>query len=108
MSHIPTITVQTLKQYYDTNPNTCILDVRELDEWQSGHIKGALHIPKDQVAAIVEEKIPDHNTAVYIHCKGGVRSLTAAQVMRDKGYTNVFSVEGGIMAWENAGYAVER
>ena len=108
MNNIQTIDVQTLKKYYDQEPDLCILDVRELDEWQDLHIKGALHIPKDEVITKIEEKIPDHNTPVYIHCRGGVRSLTAAQTMLDKGYTDVYSVNGGINAWANAGYPVEK
>ena len=108
MNHIKTIDVQTLKKYYDNQPDLCILDVRELSEWQEMHIKGALHIPKDQVSSRIALAIPNHNTPVYIHCRGGVRSLHAAQTMLEQGYTDVYSVDGGIIAWINAGYPIEK
>lgn len=104
---IKTIDVHQLKEMMANNSNLCLIDVRELDEWQEFHIAGALHIPKDNIASIASQ-IPNKNHSIYLHCKGGVRSLFAAQVLMDLGYQEVYSVDGGIIDWAVSGYPIEQ
>ena len=104
---VKTIDVHQLKQEMDSNPSLCLIDVRELDEWQEGHISGAIHIPKSNVVADVPKKMPDLKQAIYLHCKGGVRSFHAAEYLIDLGYQEVYSIDGGIMAWAHFGYPVK-
>lgn len=106
--NIKTIDVHQLKKLMETNPNLCLIDVRELEEWQEFHISGALHIPKDFIGSSIETRIPNKNLPIYLHCKGGVRSLFAAQVLLDLGYQEVYSVNGGIMDWAVSGYPIEQ
>ncbi|KGP63546.1 sulfurtransferase [Legionella norrlandica] len=105
---INTINVHELKDLMENQTNWHLIDVRELDEWESMHIRGALHIPKDCISFEIENKIPDKSRPIYLHCKSGVRSLYAAQCLIDLGYLEVYSVEGGIMAWATSGYPVEQ
>lgn len=104
---IKTISVDELKKQYDEIPNLCLIDVRELDEWQACHIPGAMHIPKDQLSSVIDVRMPDRTQPIYLLCRGGVRSLQAAQLLMALGYQQIYSVDGGIMDWSNAGYPIK-
>ena len=101
------ITVHDLKKRFDATPNICIIDVREDNEWEEQHIPGAMHIPKDEIAANITAKVPEQDRPIYLHCRGGVRSLSAANCLLDLGYKEVYSVEGGIVEWARSGYPVK-
>jgi rhodanese-related sulfurtransferase len=101
---VQTISVEKLKNHYDNDPNFCLIDVRELSEWQEAHIPKATLICKDAIREEIQKTVTDFNTPIYLHCKGGVRSMYAAQTLLELGYTNVYSVEGGIIAWAAAGF----
>ncbi len=105
--NVKTIDVHQLKNKMDTNPDLCLIDVRELDEWQEVRIPGAHHIPKDNIASHITSKVSDKSRPIYLHCRGGVRSLYAAQCLIDIGYEEVYSVDGGIMEWAMYGYPVK-
>ncbi|WED42297.1 rhodanese-like domain-containing protein [Legionella cardiaca] len=104
---IPTISVQELKKRLDADPALCLIDVRELSEWQILRIPHAIHIPKDELPNRISTHISDLNHPIYLHCKGGVRSLYAANCLLEMGYKKVYSVDGGIMEWTMFGYPVE-
>ena len=104
---IHTISVQELKKRRDTDPKLCLIDVREDHEWQAQRIPGALHIPKDNLTATIATTVPKHTQPIYLHCHAGVRSLYAAHCLLELGYKEVYSIDGGIAAWEKAGYAIE-
>lgn len=101
------IKVHELKKRRDADQHLCIIDVREENEWQEQHIPDALHIPKDVLAEKIAAKVPDLQHPIYLHCRGGVRSMHAAHALLAMGYKEVYSVDGGIVAWEQAGYPVE-
>lgn len=103
---VNTINVHELKKRREINPNLCVIDVREDSEWQEQHIPGALHIPKDMLVASIAAKVPDHNCPIYLHCRGGTRSLLAANYLIALGYQEVYSVDGGISEWEKSGYPI--
>lgn len=66
-----------------------------------------MHIPKDELPAKIEKLIPEREKAIYLHCKGGVRSLYAANCLLNMGYQEVYSIDGGIAEWAMVGYPVE-
>lgn len=101
------INVHELKKCLDTNSKLCLIDVRELNEWQSGHIAGAIHIPKNELPKRIAEISLDLNHPIYLHCLGGVRSLDAAQHLQTLGYKQLYSIDGGMHEWRMAGYPVE-
>lgn len=103
---INTLDVHELKKRCEADPQLCLIDVRENQEWQEIHIPFARHIPKDQLATTIKELISDVNQPIYLHCRGGTRSLFAANCLAELGYKHVYSIDGGIMEWEKAGYPV--
>lgn len=106
--NIKIIEVQDLKYAMETNPQLCLVDVRELEEWNEFHILGAILIPKDTIASCIHLRVTNKNQPVYLYCKAGVRSLYAAESLIDLGYKEVYSVAGGIMKWALSGYPVEQ
>lgn len=105
---IKTIDVHELKNRMNNKPNLCLIDVREHHEWEEIRIPNATHMPKDNISSLITQQIPDKQEEIYLHCKGGVRSLYAAQALIDMGYQEVYSIDGGIMEWASSGYQVER
>jgi len=83
-----------------------MLDVRTPDEYAEGHIKGAKLIPIQELAGRLAE-VP-HDKQVYLYCHSGARSARASKLLADHGYTNIENIKGGIVAWKNAGYPVEK
>ena len=97
------ITPQQAKELMDTYPNAIILDVREQDEYDSGHIKNAMLIPHTEIEAQAAEKLPDKNQLILVYCRSGRRSKIASESLVKLGYTNVKEF-GGINDWP---YGVE-
>ena len=91
------ITVRELNQLRDKDPGLYLLDVREQEEWDIAHIKGAHLMPLSTFEDSYQE-IPKDKT-VYCLCKMGGRSAHAVQFLQAKGYTHVVNVNGGIQAW---------
>ena len=92
------ITQEEAKEMMDTQ-EVVILDVREQDEFDAGHIPGAVLLPvgtitEDTAAAVID----DLDTVVLVYCRSGNRSKTASQALADLGYTNVYEF-GGINTW---------
>jgi len=83
-----------------------ILDVREQSEYDAGHIPGVTLIPLNDVPKRLNE-IPK-DKPVIVTCRSGNRSGQATDFLRQQGYTNVHNMTGGINAWQQAGYAVEK
>ena len=79
-----------------------IIDVREKDEWDEGHIPGAIHMSRGTIELDIEQKVPDKNTIIICHCGGGGRSALAAESLQKMGYKNVRSMVGGFKAWKIA------
>ena len=80
-----------------------VVDVREKDEWDEGHIPGATHMSRGTIELDIEEQIPDQNALIICHCGGGGRSALAAETLQKMGYKNVRSMAGGLKAWKAAG-----
>jgi sulfur-carrier protein adenylyltransferase/sulfurtransferase len=85
-----------------------LIDVRESEEWDAGHIPGARHVPRGYLESRVEAAAPDKNQRVVLYCASGQRSALAADTLEQLlGYTNVASMTGGITLWKDRGYDVE-
>ena len=99
------ITAEEAKSMMEEQPDAVILDVREQDEYDAGHIPGAVLL---SVGTIDEETaasaIPEKDTVVLVYCRSGNRSKTASQSLVDLGYTRIYEF-GGIKDWP---YEVER
>ena len=84
------------------------VDVREDDEYAVDHARGAQHIGRGVLERDVETLIPDKDAAIVLYCGGGYRSALAAESLGKMGYRKVVSMDGGIRAWREAGYPIER
>jgi|SRR5437867_3092815 len=80
-----------------------IVDVRDKDEWDEGHIPGALHMSRGTIELEVEEKVPDMSAMIICHCGGGGRGALATESLQKMGYKNVRNLAGGFKAWKAAG-----
>jgi phage shock protein E len=80
-----------------------IVDVRDKEEWDEGHIPNAIHLSRGTIELDIEEKIPDPNAVIICHCGGGGRSALAAKSLQKMGYNNVRSMAGGLKAWRASG-----
>src|SRR6202048_2259733 len=85
-----------------------VVDVREAEEWSTGHIPGAKHVPKSYLESRIEGAAPDRAQHVILYCQSGNRSAWAARTLLDDlGYEHVESMRGGITLWKDRGYEVE-
>jgi rhodanese-related sulfurtransferase len=85
-----------------------LVDVREDDEFAADRIAGARHIGRGVLERDVETLIPGKDEPIVLYCGGGFRSALAADNLQRMGYTNVVSMDGGIRAWREANYAIEK
>jgi molybdopterin/thiamine biosynthesis adenylyltransferase/rhodanese-related sulfurtransferase len=85
-----------------------IVDVRESDEWDQGHLPGAKHVPRGYLEQRIEGAAPDRDQRVILYCASGNRSALAARTMLDDlGYATVESMTGGYTLWKDRGYEVD-
>jgi rhodanese-related sulfurtransferase len=82
----------------DTETGYVILDVREQDEFDAGHIPGAILIPLGEIPMKAEQVLPDKQQLILVYCRSGRRSKMAAENMVKQGYTNIQEF-GGILDW---------
>ena len=85
-----------------------LIDVREDNEWTAGHAAGAIHLGKGIIERDIETKVPDKSTTLVLYCGGGFRSALAADALRQMGYENPISLDGGWRAGTGAGLPVEK
>src|SRR3954454_23820309 len=85
-----------------------LIDVRESEEWDAGHIPGAKHVPRGYLESRIEGAVKDRSANVVLYCASGNRSALAAHTLRElMGYENVSSMTGGITLWKDRGYEVD-
>src|SRR5947209_5328129 len=77
------------------NDDPVIVDVREQDEWDEGHIPGAIHIPRGYLESRIEGAAPDRSRQILLYCSAGNRSAFAAKTLQDLGYDESVSLAGG-------------
>ena len=92
------ITPEEAKKIMDSGEEHIVLDTREQDEFDEGHIPGAILIPYTEIENKAEEMIPDKNAQILVYCRSGRRSKIASESLAKLGYTNVKEF-GGIIDW---------
>jgi molybdopterin/thiamine biosynthesis adenylyltransferase/rhodanese-related sulfurtransferase len=83
------------------------VDVREREEWDEGHIPGAVHVPRGNLESRIEGVAPDHEKKIVLYCASGARSAFAAKTLAELGYEDVVSLQGGFSDWKRNGYDVQ-
>ena len=89
---------ETAKLMMELDDGHVIVDVRRQDEYDAGHIPGAILIPNESITDSQPEELPDLNQVILVYCRTGRRSKEASQKLYDIGYTNVYEF-GGIVDW---------
>lgn len=92
------ITAEEAKHLMDPKRDFVILDVRTEEEFNEGHIKGAVCIPDTEIATRAEKELPNKDQLILVYCRSGRRSKLAAETLANLGYTNVQEF-GGILDW---------
>ena len=87
------------KALMDSESGYIIIDARTQEEYDEGHIPGAILIPEYEIADRAEKELPDKNQLILVYCRSGRRSKIAAEELVKLGYTNVKEF-GGIIDWE--------
>lgn len=75
---------------------TIILDVRSVQEYNEGHINGAILIPLFELDQKAEQILKNKKQTIIVYCKSGIRSIKAIEILIKKGYTNLYNLDGGI------------
>jgi len=92
------ITAEEAKQIMDTEEGYIILDVRTQEEYDQGHIPGAILISHEEIAEKAEDVLTDKDQLILVYCRSGRRSKIAAEALVELGYTNIKEF-GGIIDW---------
>ena len=99
---VPQITVHDLATMREERPDLVVVDVREMSEWEDGHIEGAQHLPMGEAVRRMAELPADRPKAVL--CAGGLRSSAVISALSREGMAGFYNVSGGMTAWMKAGY----
>lgn len=86
--------------------NAVVLDLRTAEEFGSGHVPQARSVPYDELSAKAAQISKNKSAPVLLVCQSGQRSRKAEQVLTDAGYAEVYTLQGGIEAWQTAGMPV--
>ena len=92
------ITQEEAKQMMEQDDGHVIVDVRRQDEYDEGHIPGAILIPNESIDGEPPKELPDQDQIILVYCRSGRRSKEASQKLADMGYSNVYEF-GGIIDW---------
>ena len=102
---VPFMSMAQLKAAIDSrHSDTIVLDVRERDAYESGHIPGAFHLPRGQLELRVNDELKDPTRRILVCCEFGRISTLATATLRSMGYSGAVALDGGLKAWREAGY----
>ena len=99
--------VADVKDKLDRGGKFHFIDVREDNEYEKDHAKGAVHLGRGIIERDIESLIPDKEASIILYCGGGYRSVLAADSLQQMGYRHVISMDGGMRAWREANYPLE-
>ena len=107
-SRVREVSVAETQQRMRDDNKVKLIDVREDNEWNDAHARGAIHLGKGIIERDIETTVPDKDTELILYCGGGYRSALAGDALQKMGYTNVFSLAGGWKAWKEAGGEIKQ
>lgn len=105
---IQNMSVIELKEKLDNKEELVLVDCREQGEWDEGHIDQALFIPLSEFKTKWEEELKDKEATIVMQCRSGRRSLNACMLLLEEGFSNLYNLEGGILAWQENGFDVTK
>jgi sulfur-carrier protein adenylyltransferase/sulfurtransferase len=101
------VDARSARELLEASDAPVFVDVRERNEWNQGHIPGAVLIPLGEIESRIGEAAPDRSRSVILYCARGNRSAFAARTLEELGYEDAVSIEGGFNEWAERGYASE-
>ena len=107
LSRVKEIGVGAVKKKIDGGEDFHLFDVREESEWDKSRLPRAIHLGKGIIERDIEKTVPESGADIVLYCGGGFRSALAADNLAKMGYTNVWSMAGGVRDWKEAGFALE-
>ena len=105
---IKEISPKILKEKIESKEHMSLIDVRELNERETGYIATAIHLSKGVIERDIEKTIPNLDEQVIVYCSGGFRSALVADNLQKMGYTDVYSLETGLQGWLDDGYSLQK
>jgi sulfur-carrier protein adenylyltransferase/sulfurtransferase len=106
-SEIEEVDAAEARDLVESGDPPLLVDVREDDEWNEGHIPGAVHVQRGFLESRIEAAAPDRSLPIVVYCAGGARSAFAAKTLEELGYENVVSLAGGYTDWKRNGYPTQ-
>jgi glyoxylase-like metal-dependent hydrolase (beta-lactamase superfamily II)/rhodanese-related sulfurtransferase len=107
-ANTPFMSLAELAQRIGSNSrDLVVLDLRERDAFETGHVPGAVHLPRGQLELRVDAALPDPTARILTCCEFGKISTLAAATLRELGYSRVAALDGGMKAWREAGYPTQ-
>jgi len=107
-SRVKEIDVRAYLKMREAGEEHILVDTREDNEWAAGHVAGAVHLSKGIIERDIETKVPDVNAKLILYCGGGFRSALVADNLRQMGYRNAISLDGGWKALKESGLPLEK
>jgi rhodanese-related sulfurtransferase len=106
-SRVPEIDIQAYLKMVQAGEPHVLVDVREESEFAAGHVAGAIHLGKGIIERDIEARVPDPATKLILYCGGGFRSALVADNLKQMGYTQAISLDGGWRALKESGLPLE-
>ena len=97
------INIEGYKKIVAAGETHVLVDTREDNEWDKGHVQGAVHLSRGIIERDVETQYPDKDTKLVLYCGGGFRSALVADNLQKMGYTKAISLDGGWRALKDSG-----
>jgi rhodanese-related sulfurtransferase len=107
-AHVKRVDVQQYRALREAHPDLMLVDVRETEEWAKGRAAGAIHISKGLIEHDIEAKAANKDVTIVLYCHSGARSALAAENLQRMGYRNVYSLDGGLTAYQAAGLPMDK
>ncbi len=107
-SRIREINITEYQRLLASGDEHVLIDTREDSEWAAGHAAGAMHLGKGIIERDIEARVPRKDAKLVLYCGGGYRSALAADALRQMGYTNAISLDGGWRSYQESGLPVEK
>ncbi len=107
-AEVPFVSMEEVKNRIATGAHDLVvLDVREKEQFEAGHIPSAKHLSRGQLELRVNEAFPDPTVRIVTYCEVGKISTLAAATLRRMGFTRVLALDGGMKAWREKGFPIE-
>lgn len=104
---VPSVDPEHVKTAMDSGESCTILDVRTPGEFSRGKLNGSINVPIDRLERDVHSQLPDTKQKIYVYCLSGARSAVAVEIMLKLGYSNVYNMSHGMLAWRVKYFPVE-